>query len=697
MKPLNIVLAICVYAISIAVAAVDAAASASDNDNNGKKKMKIALMTASLPWTFGPYQSQMHKLSLLLSESKDGDEIEYDIYWLTFADPIPKGVYKTYAELQPYVRTVVRPPVGFPIDHITFLGQQDNGQMSASKFNKLQKEYGFDCLLTLMDITKMVPDEPFNMPVLAWVPLHSESVRRTVVDYWVLRHYHGIAGLAPSGAKAIEDAVGKEIEIGSNVPGGLPTNSDTTRALTALTGTGQVDFIPHIFDRKALLASADVGLKMLKDRSVAEADAKLTRSPLINRGQESTLEAGHPHSLFGEERKDDFVILLQGGNYDSEDRKGWDTSLQAFMRFYNSLDDPSGIHLHIHSMESYLIAADHHLDKDAPASTMPVGSIHQLILHEYGLPRDMYTIDIARHAPEVIAAYKKRADVCLHPSKVEGFGMNVIECQAVGTPVITTNYTAMGDYTKLGRSVSYRQMIRTPAAIYDMALPDMIGIADALGEMYEEHLAMKKGDKAALLRRENEVAQFNEWIDTTCSPDVVGEKFKSLLLRTYVEFSDRMKGKQSLFSGQPPTAGAYKISSGYHATIADWDNPWTLLAPEGLKILNPQELNKVAWMQLLQQGGKTPSMVLVIPTKYEDGTDVPLMNSENDIHEDLPIMVRTFMVTAFQGRMSRLKSIAASAVQNTQMPNRLPDGLAIVDRKEDTGSHYFSKFQNSEL
>ena len=35
---------------------------------------------------------------------------------------------------------------------------------------------------------------------------------------------------------------------------------------------------------------------------------------------------------------------------------------------------------------------------------------------------------IARHVAKVVAAYKKRADVCLHPSTVEGFGMNVMEC-----------------------------------------------------------------------------------------------------------------------------------------------------------------------------------------------------------------------------------------------------------------------------
>ena len=414
MKSLGIAIGAVVFASAMSIAA--------NTIGSEKRKMKIGLMTAGLPWHFGPYQSQMHKLSLLLSDVKDDDDIEYDIYWLNYAAPVvPKGVYNNYEELQPHIRQSVPPPLGFPLDHLTFLGQTMGQQMSAREFNKIQKEYGLDCLITLMDISKVIPDTSFNMPVLAWIPLHSERVSSATSDYWVLRMYHGIAGLAPSSAKAIDDAVGKDIELAT----GAETNSHTANTLKKIFGSVQVDFIPHIFDRRAISASADVGLALLKDHSVAEADSKLNMSPLINRGQESTLESGHTLSLFGEERKDDFVVLLQGGNYESEDRKGWDTSLQAFVRFYNSLEDPSGVHLLIHSMESYLIAGDTNLAADAPGSIMPEGVMLNFVLHEHGLPRDAYTIDIAKHAPEVVAAYKKRADICLHPSKIEGFGMNV--------------------------------------------------------------------------------------------------------------------------------------------------------------------------------------------------------------------------------------------------------------------------------
>jgi hypothetical protein len=42
------------------------------------------------------------------------------------------------------------------------------------------------------------------------------------------------------------------------------------------------------------------------------------------------------------------------------------------------------------------------------------------------------------------------ADVLLHPSRSEGFGMLVLEAQHIGVPVITTRRGAMKDYTMHG-------------------------------------------------------------------------------------------------------------------------------------------------------------------------------------------------------------------------------------------------------
>ena len=55
-----------------------------------------------------------------------------------------------------------------------------------------------------------------------------------------------------------------------------------------------------------------------------------------------------------------------------------------------------------------------------------------------------------RRSTQVVAL----ADVLLHPSRSEGFGMLVLEAQHIGVPVITTRRGAMKDYTMHGVSVS---------------------------------------------------------------------------------------------------------------------------------------------------------------------------------------------------------------------------------------------------
>lgn len=669
------------------------AALVDDHDTSSRKKKKLGLFTASLPWTFGPYQAQMHQLSMLLSlengnhQNGENNNVEYEIYWLNFSVRMPIGIYKNYNEIKRHAPTVVPPPDDFPLDHMKFLGipNEAGAKLSASKINELVKRYGLDLMVSLMDVTQIIPDEDFVLPFLAWLPLHSATVKRTNVDYWVLRRYHGIAGLAPSGAIAINDAVGQEISLSS-----VDNNERSYKLLRDIFGTAQVEFIPHIIDRKAILSSGAAGLRLLEHMSVAEADEKLTGSDrIINRGQESTLEAGHRRSLFGEDMKNYFIVLLQGGNYESEDRKGWDTSLQAFVHFYNSLEDPSPrVHLLIHSMESYLVAADQNSDEDAPAAVLPKGNMLYLILHELGLPRDAYTIDIAKHAPEVVAAYKARADVCLHPSKVEGFGMNVLECQALGTPVITTNYTAMGDFTKLGRSVPPRQTIRSPGELYRMALPDVIGISDALGEIYQEFLSINQSDEMASFRREKEIKETSDWIDENFSSDKVGNSFKSLLHRTNEEFVKRSAAKQFYISSfSPPTYGGYRVASGYHSTIVDWDEPWTILAPEGLNILHPQELHRICWSAILNDDGGPNNNILVMPAVYEDGTPVPFMSPQGGgvPHDDLPILVKTYMLSALQTQTSRKKSLVGLALQNSATPRILNEGFAQINRREIDG------------
>ena len=59
-----------------------------------------------------------------------------------------------------------------------------------------------------------------------------------------------------------------------------------------------------------------------------------------------------------------------------------------------------------------------------------------------------------RRSTQVVAL----ADVLLHPSRSEGFGMLVLEAQHIGVPVITTRRGAMKDYTMHGAISASRRV-----------------------------------------------------------------------------------------------------------------------------------------------------------------------------------------------------------------------------------------------
>ena len=64
-----------------------------------------------------------------------------------------------------------------------------------------------------------------------------------------------------------------------------------------------------------------------------------------------------------------------------------------------------------------------------------------------------------RRSTQVVAL----ADVLLHPSRSEGFGMLVLEAQHIGVPVITTRRGAMKDYTMHGAIPASRR-VETPSS-----------------------------------------------------------------------------------------------------------------------------------------------------------------------------------------------------------------------------------------
>lgn len=78
------------------------------------------------------------------------------------------------------------------------------------------------------------------------------------------------------------------------------------------------------------------------------------------------------------------------------------------------------------------------------------------------------------------------ADVLMLCSRGEGFGVPIIEAQACGVPVVTTNFSAMPELLRWGQAVAVADVTYEPPLAAWWAKPDAAGILFALEELYDE-------------------------------------------------------------------------------------------------------------------------------------------------------------------------------------------------------------------
>jgi len=633
------------------------------------KVRRVCLVSPALPWTFGPYQAQMYELSLLLADRG------YDIYFMihVVANSFPAGMYRSYAEVKPMVPGIVEPPRGFRLDHIKgYVGKDiheysktsgsygEGKVMFSSALNKLAATYKFDVIITLSDIVHIIPDVPSTCPCVGWVPIHLGSIPHGSAEFFALQHFDALAILSPSSASSVAGAMEGLVE--------------------------DVKFVPHSMNRRELEEWATSGLRSMAEMSSQSASDAFR----IERFGES-LNWGDgnvqiPHPLFVDpSQRDTFVVLMQGGNYDEQDRKGWDTSLQSYARFYaaNNGVDGRRVHLYVHSMESFLIQQDTNRGKPPPAALQPKGLNILRRLKGLGVPRSAFTLDMYQHEPEVVAAFKRRADVCLHPSKVEGFGMNVLECQALGTPVITTNYTANGDFTRYGITVPFRQTIYPPQAPHDIALPDVEGITEALGKVYDNFLRAKN-DPAAAKVRAADVEDSRRWIDENFGREMIGDAFGDLIKSAASNFQRRNLARaKTIAKGVPhfDDVPMFRVVYGDYPEIVDWDEPFTLLAPRGLEI--PEKgLQASLWKFLMKKAPDVTSVA--VRTMYKDGSgEVPFMDDYGSLHSHMPVILRTYLLSGMQTGFTRRVSLAQMGLDHSMKRNtaqQLMDATFSLDR-----------------
>ena len=131
---------------------------------------------------------------------------------------------------------------------------------------------------------------------------------------------------------------------------------------------------------------------------------------------------------------DGFLCAMVAANRGYPSRKAFSANVQAFARLYHEHPELDA-RLYLHTEQSRV---ENGIDLDQ--------LVRALGIHDRVLFPDPYQNMIG--LPETAMAHiYNAADVLLAASMGEGFGIPIIEAQACGTPVITTDFTSMSELT----------------------------------------------------------------------------------------------------------------------------------------------------------------------------------------------------------------------------------------------------------
>lgn len=168
--------------------------------------------------------------------------------------------------------------------------------------------------------------------------------------------------------------------------------------------------------------------------------------------------------------QDKWIAVMVAANKGTPSRKSFPEVIEAFAEF-NKRHPDSALYLHTHSGPEYT-------GLDLKALGEAVGISKRMMF------ADQYSL-ILGLGDEYMRAVYSAADVLVSPSMGEGFGIPILEAQACGCPVITGDWTSMGEITWNGIAIPREKSHRmyTPLAAWQYA-PNQGAILDALEAVY---------------------------------------------------------------------------------------------------------------------------------------------------------------------------------------------------------------------
>lgn len=164
-----------------------------------------------------------------------------------------------------------------------------------------------------------------------------------------------------------------------------------------------------------------------------------------------------------------FVIGMVAANKDTPSRKCFPEQMTAFAEFHKRHPD-SLLYLHTYVKTSYR-------GVDIPALAAHLG------IEDAVMWSDQYAYTLGYPEPRMAELYRA-FDVLTACSMSEGFGLPILEAQACGTPVVTTDFTSMTELCWAGELVKRGQRWWTSLNAWHF-MPEVAAIGEAYELMFQ--------------------------------------------------------------------------------------------------------------------------------------------------------------------------------------------------------------------
>jgi len=198
--------------------------------------------------------------------------------------------------------------------------------------------------------------------------------------------------------------------------------------------------------------------------------------------------------------------------------------------------------------------------------------------HEWAISRPDLAVGVGP-PDEQLAAIMSSCDAIVHIATGEGFGLSVLEAMACGTPVVSSNYSALSDWPR-GTVLEVKPAVLVPEPLTNIRrfYADMDDLVDKIMRIYKDRRLRKELSKKGL-RRAKELdwsGICEQWGELLDGVDITGRKpypkrpanlpqRKLINLLDYLDPNDKFR----ILYTMPESAGDVLLSTGVVRAIAN--------------------------------------------------------------------------------------------------------------------------------